>query len=159
MTTAAHLTFDPGTGELRGPAGTTRLAPQPSRALEQLLAAGGELVSRQELIAVIWPGERFGVSERLTYCIHQLREALVTVGLDGVVETLPRRGYRIAAMDTRSADPGSGSVSRFPAVWPALVALLVLVLLAGVAPRWLDGGGGGGDASHQVHAARHAARH
>ena len=48
----------------------------------------------EEFTAAIWPGEEFGVSERLTYCLHQLRRTLTELGMPGVIETVPRRGYR-----------------------------------------------------------------
>jgi DNA-binding winged helix-turn-helix (wHTH) protein len=153
----SDLDFDPTTGELRGPAGAVRLAPQSAQALGLLLEAEGELVSREVLLEAIWPGERFGVSERLTYCIHQLREVLDGVGLAGVIETLPRRGYRMAVPAPTAVRPDGSIPLRFPAAWPALVGPLLLVLLIGLAPRW-SGGSQPGD-SHLQHAARHAARH
>ena len=157
MDAVSDLDFDPATGSLGGPSGTARLAPQPAQALRLLLEADGELVSREALLEAIWPGERFGVSERLTYCIHQLREALNRVGLPGAIETLPRRGYRLAVPEAATVASATSPSSDKWSAWPALAALLLLAIVMASAPQWLDAPRPTGE--HEVHAARHQERH
>ncbi len=57
----------------------------------------GELVSRDELMKVVWKGT-FVEETNLRFCIHALRKALGKKP-DGeeYVETLPKRGYRFNA--------------------------------------------------------------
>ncbi len=51
--------FDPETGEVRGPCGTTTLRPQTSRVLAVLLAAPGRLVSKDHLMNSVWRAARW----------------------------------------------------------------------------------------------------
>lgn len=149
------ISLDRSTGEVRGPAGACRLAPQPARLLECLLDAAGELVTREALVEAIWPGERYGVQDRLTYCVHQLRDALTSVGLPALVETLPRRGYRIAAQ-------GAAAIASAPTPFRirrrvglgALAATLLVIVVLELIPRPASTA-----SPAERHAALHAAKH
>jgi TolB-like protein/DNA-binding winged helix-turn-helix (wHTH) protein len=57
----------------------------------------GEVISRQELIDRVW-GVEHGADESLTRAISLLRSVLNTdKDLHSVIETIPKRGYRLAA--------------------------------------------------------------
>jgi Tol biopolymer transport system component/DNA-binding winged helix-turn-helix (wHTH) protein len=87
-------------------AGTVvRLPNQSFTALAMLLERPGELVSRDELRARLWPGNRVVEFEQgLNAVINRLREALGdSAGQPKYIETLPRRGYRFIGQLTVAA--------------------------------------------------------
>lgn len=101
--------LDLSSGELRR--GGERLALQdlPFRVLEQLVTHPGEVVSREALIAHLWPGQTFIDTEvGLNTAMRKLRAVL---GDDSdaprYVETLPRRGYRLLVPVAVVAEPGA----------------------------------------------------
>jgi len=73
-----------------------RAAGQPFEILATLLARPGELVTREELRAQLWPGDTFvDFNHGLNAAVNKLREALSDSADDPrYIETLPRRGYR-----------------------------------------------------------------
>jgi Tol biopolymer transport system component/DNA-binding winged helix-turn-helix (wHTH) protein len=85
-----------------------RLPNQSFTALAMLLERPGELVSRDELRARLWPGNRVVEFEQgLNAIINRLREALGD-SAEGpkFIETLPRRGYRfIGQLAASSPEP------------------------------------------------------
>ena len=72
------------------------LRPQPCRALAALASRAGELVTREQLAATLWPdGTVVGFDLGLNSCVKQIRGALRRTGGDPRwIETLSRRGYR-----------------------------------------------------------------
>ena len=88
--------FDLRTGELSRDGIRLRLETQPARVLEMLIRAKGDLVSREDVIATLWPGEVEGnFDRRLDKAVAKLRASL---NEDAVkprhIETLKGRGYR-----------------------------------------------------------------
>jgi Tol biopolymer transport system component/DNA-binding winged helix-turn-helix (wHTH) protein len=86
-----------------------RLVGQPFEILAMLLSRPGELVTREELRARLWPGDTFvDFDHGLNAAVNKLRETLCdSVENPRYVETLPRRGYRFI-----------GKVERIgPALW------------------------------------------
>jgi DNA-binding winged helix-turn-helix (wHTH) protein/TolB-like protein/Tfp pilus assembly protein PilF len=84
-------------GRIRGPRGSRRLDPKVLAVLLRLVTAEGHVVTREELLADVWPG--VVVSDTaLSRCIYQARKALGEVSGDDTspIETLPKRGYRLA---------------------------------------------------------------
>jgi DNA-binding winged helix-turn-helix (wHTH) protein len=172
------LQFDPDSGEIQVGDQLRRLAPQPAAVFRLLLERQGEMVPRGDFTAAIWPGEEFGVSERLTYCLHQLRRTLAELGMPGVIETVPRRGYRCRIEATaataemiqmhaaveEATKPSRGRVWR-PAIAAGLAALILLAIglrsdrrIAAGAPTVTAVNAPGGT-HEERHAARHAAQH
>jgi TolB-like protein/Tfp pilus assembly protein PilF len=80
---------------------------------ECLVAAGGEPVSRSDLLDAVWPGAE--VSEGvLTQCIAELRRALGDSAREPrVIETIPRLGFRLVLPAEPHEDvvPPGGSFS------------------------------------------------
>lgn len=140
--------LDDATGELTGPGGVRRLEPQPARVLSLLLAARGELVSREELQRRIWGDVHVGRDEGLAYCIRRIRAALDDeAAAPRFVETLPRRGYRFLAPvevlpaaaprseaaaggTRRPVSPPARGGAAIPARWVGVAALGLLALIA-----------------------------
>lgn len=72
------------------------LQPQPSRLLALLLAKPGEVVTRDEIRALLWGDEvNVDFDRSLNFCVARLRAALGdTAAAPQFIETLPTRGYR-----------------------------------------------------------------
>jgi TolB-like protein/DNA-binding winged helix-turn-helix (wHTH) protein/Tfp pilus assembly protein PilF len=84
---------------------------QPVRALQMLIERAGRLVTRQELIDRLWPGQTAGESDdSLNSTLKKLRESLGDdPGKPLYIETVPRRGYRFIApvqVETPKTAPG-----------------------------------------------------
>ena len=75
------------------------LQEQPFRVLAMLLERPGEVVTRQELQARLWPADTYvGFDEGLNTAIRKLRTAFGDSAANPrFIETLPRRGYRFIA--------------------------------------------------------------
>src|SRR3979490_3256744 len=98
---ARVLRFDPveldlRAGELRKRGVKLRLQGQPIQLLAILLQSAGNLVTREELRAQLWPADTFvDFDHSLHNAIARLREALGdSAETPRYIETLPRRGYR-----------------------------------------------------------------
>lgn len=91
--------LDLRTHELRKHGLAVQLRPQSARVLAALLEAPGELVTRDELKARLWPGVRYADFENgLNSAVNRLREALGdSADQPRYIETLARQGYRFIA--------------------------------------------------------------
>ncbi len=87
------------TGELRKRGLKLKLQELPFRFLVFLLEHPGELVTREELQAQLWPGGTFVDFERgLGTALYKVREALGdSAAAPRFIDTLPGRGYRFIA--------------------------------------------------------------
>src|SRR6187455_2195720 len=87
------VNFD--SGEITRDGNTHRLPDQPLQILEELVGHPGEVVSREQLIARLWPK---GVVEFDTGLNSAMRKLRIALGDDAetprYIETLPRKGYR-----------------------------------------------------------------
>lgn len=88
--------IDSRAGELRKNGLKVRIQQQPLEVLTALLDRPGEVVSRDELHARLWPNDTFVDFERgLNAAVRRLREALGESAEQPVfIETLSKRGYR-----------------------------------------------------------------
>jgi Tol biopolymer transport system component/DNA-binding winged helix-turn-helix (wHTH) protein len=96
------------TEELSRAGGRLRLPHQSFQVLAMLLDKAGELVTREELRARLWPaGTLVEYDQRLNAAVNRLREALGdSAEAPRFIETLPKRGYRfIAAIDPPAPSP------------------------------------------------------
>jgi len=83
-----------------------RLENQPFQVLSALVDHAGEMVSREELCAILWPdGTYVDFDEGLNTAVKKLRYALGDSAESPIfIETVPRRGYRFIAPITRNGD-------------------------------------------------------
>jgi DNA-binding winged helix-turn-helix (wHTH) protein/tetratricopeptide (TPR) repeat protein len=90
-----------------------RLQQLPLLVLEELLARPGELVTREQLIARLWPKGVVDFDTGLNTAVRKLRVALGDVGeVPRYIETIPRKGYRfLGAIDPPVEAPASTAVS------------------------------------------------
>src|SRR6266849_8914932 len=89
-------------GELRKHGVKLKLVGQPFEVLAMLLERPGQLVTREELRARLWPTDTFvDFDHGLNAAVNKLRDALSdSAEKPTYVETLPRRGYRfISSVD------------------------------------------------------------
>lgn len=114
-------------GELRRHTDVRRLEPRAAKTLQLLCDANGEVVSQERLIGEVWSGRTLSENS-VAVVIGQLRRALDDDAREPrLIETIPKRGYRLIAPGT--ADPGRRP--RPIAVW--LAALLMIAAIAAFA--------------------------
>ena len=96
-------------GELAKNGRRIRLQDQPLQVLDELLSHPGELVTREQLIARLWPKVVVDFDTGLNSAVRKLRIALGDVAeTPRYIETVPRRGYRfIGTIDPPVMDAAS----------------------------------------------------
>lgn len=126
------LRFDAASGDLTGPRGVVRIAPQPAELLAFLASRPGEVVTREEIKERLWPGGRVEFAQGIAFAVREVRKAIDGAGGDStLLQTIPKRGFRL---DTAHATgPTARSEPRF--VWQrwafgyGSVALSIVVLV------------------------------
>ncbi len=114
--------FDPQTQELTDQGGRiVHMRKQSIDVLSVLVEAGGKVVEKSTLFGRVWP-DVATTDDSLVQCIGDIRR---TLGPD-VVETFPKRGYRLRQIAPSAPAPRPSS--RPPAVLLALVAVLALAV-------------------------------
>jgi DNA-binding winged helix-turn-helix (wHTH) protein/Tol biopolymer transport system component len=95
----ADFEIDLRSGQLRSNGHRIILQEKPLQILVALLERPGEMVSREELIKRLWPADTFvDFNLGLNKAVNRLREALEdSAEHPRLIETLPRRGYRLIA--------------------------------------------------------------
>ena len=124
---------DPRTGELRSKGSRVKLQDQPLQILLALLEKPGEVVTREELRAKLWPTDTFvDFDHGLNAAVKRLRDALDdSAESPHFIETLPRRGYRFISTivaDTMNPEQHWSLPKKW--VLPLAVAVLALIALA-----------------------------
>ena len=106
------FTFSPQTHELKDENGlTVHLRSQSTDVLAYLAQHSGALVSKSDLIANVWP-DTFVTDDSLVQCIADIRRALDDTG-HRIVQTLPKKGYRLVAASGHDTASGITSRGRF----------------------------------------------
>lgn len=103
---------EPSLDRIRRAGVVRNLRPQVMAALTYLATRPGQLVSAEELLNDIWDGRV--VTEGSIYnCISELRLALAIEGdAATVIETIPKKGYRLIAPVKPCDVPGAGTGTR-----------------------------------------------
>jgi TolB-like protein/DNA-binding winged helix-turn-helix (wHTH) protein/Flp pilus assembly protein TadD len=108
--------FDPRAGELTRDRRRLRLPGQAAALLEALLQSPGQVLTRDELRARLWPARTcVDFDHGLANAVQRLRDALGdSAAQPRYVETIPRRGFRFLAVvePVAPADPKPGSWRR-----------------------------------------------
>ena len=141
-----ELRVEPHAGEVSGPGGREKLDLKVMAVLVQMARHAGEVVSREELDAALWPGVVV-TDDALTRCLYELRGHLSRAGGDkryrALVETLPKRGYRlngtVVPMEAAATPHPPKRRVRRMAAWAiaaavAIVIAVVATVLAGRLP-------------------------
>jgi TolB-like protein/DNA-binding winged helix-turn-helix (wHTH) protein/thioredoxin-like negative regulator of GroEL len=138
-----ELEVDPAAGEVSGPGGREKLDPKVMKALVLMAQHAGRVVPRDELFAQLWPNAHVS-DDALTRCFYELRKALGRAGGDehyrAMIETLPKRGYRLNGK-VKPTEPSSdarppGAPKRRIAGLAIVAAGSLLLVFAGL--RLLD---------------------
>ncbi|MBV8299753.1 MAG: winged helix-turn-helix domain-containing protein [Candidatus Eremiobacteraeota bacterium] len=118
------------------------LGPRAVATLAALVERAGEVVTKDELLDRVWPGEDVNESN-VAQSVYLLRKALREHGVTGAIATVARRGYRFTAAVELLAEPQrppipirlageaapvGGRVRR----WLSAAVALALLMLAGV---------------------------
>src|SRR5215467_3741071 len=101
-------------GQLRRNGLKVRLQEQPFQVLAMLLKRPGEVVTREDLHARLWPADTFvDFDHGLNAAVKRLRDALGDSAENPrFVETLARRGYRfLAPLELPGALPPTGQAA------------------------------------------------
>src|SRR5450631_2504013 len=135
--------IDFGSGEVHREGRKVPLQEQPFRVLAMLLERPGEVVTREELQARLWPADTYvGFDEGLNTAIRKLRVAFGdSANNPRFVETVPRRGYRfvaptndVATSRSQHSESVAGKIAEIPRAQPSgrkwLSVTAAVVLLA-----------------------------
>lgn len=144
----------PALNQLCRGAEVVRLEPKTIELLSYLAERPGEVVSREELLAAVWPGVIVG-DNALTQTVAKLRRALGdTARAPAYIEAISKRGYRLvapvgrddtapspAAQRNAAAVTASPTSRRFPlpALAAGVLAIGAIMWYAGTAPDVADG--------------------
>src|SRR5437763_4300164 len=88
--------LEPARGTLLRDGRTVPLPPKIFEMLVRLVEADGRLVTKDALLAAIWP-DTFVEEGSLTYTVSMLRKLLGDDASTGYIVTVPKRGYRFGA--------------------------------------------------------------
>jgi TolB-like protein/DNA-binding winged helix-turn-helix (wHTH) protein len=114
------------------PGKTVHITPKAMAVLECLAGAGGDVVSRNELLDTVWPGAAV-TDDVLTHCIVELRKAFDDSAHDPqFIETIPKKGFRLVAEVAEVEEKPAG----LRLAWRAAIAV---VLIIGVTGLWYFG--------------------
>ncbi len=149
--TLGHWTVLPDRGLLRADGVEERVEPMVMRVLVALAGAGGDVLSKDQLIETVWDG-RAQSDEPLNRCISVLRRKLGDDSRNpAFVENIPRRGYRLmqpaqplaaaAGGNVDSAEPAqrpAGATDRRVRIGGAAAAVVAIVIAIVVAIGLVD---------------------
>ena len=135
------LQVDIRAGEVSGPKGREKLDTKVMGVLVMLAESAGKVVTREALLTRLRP-DIVASDDLLTRCLHELRRQMsAAAGSDhyhALIETLPKRGYRLNATITPIIvpPPEPAPPREMRVVW--LAALLAAFVLAWFAWRLIS---------------------
>jgi DNA-binding winged helix-turn-helix (wHTH) protein len=119
------LEIDPPSGRVAGPGGSESLDRRVADVLMLLVENAGRVVTREELHERVWQGVVV-TDNSVTRCIYMLRLQLSRAAGDdryrALIETLPKRGYRL-----------TGAPTPLRREWPVAIAIGAGMALLGLA--------------------------
>jgi DNA-binding winged helix-turn-helix (wHTH) protein len=92
-------------GSLRAADRDVELRPKSFEVLRYLVENPGRLVSKEQLIKIVWP-DVIVTDDSLTQCVSEIRHAIGD-SAQTIVKTVPRRGYRFVAPVSIAAETAS----------------------------------------------------
>jgi TolB-like protein/DNA-binding winged helix-turn-helix (wHTH) protein len=145
-----ELSIDPQDGQVSGRGGREKLDPKVMDVLVVLAQHAGHVVLREDLLSRLWPNTVV-TDDVLSRCIYELRRQLSQAGgdehLKALIETVPKRGYRLTvevsplpvqpeSEPLSAAPPPSRSHRRMLALGITIPALVLVWLV--VARPWIE---------------------
>src|SRR4051812_42757985 len=120
---------------------SARLPQQPLRILLELAEHAGEIVTREQLVKVLWPAGIVDFDNGLNVAVRKLRVALDDVGdVPRYIETLPRVGYRFMGKRGAAAEADTPMRARAGSRFTLVVSIAALAIALGLG-WWLGAGG------------------
>jgi TolB-like protein len=101
-----RFTLDLARGRLRANDRDIELRPKSFDVLRYLVENADRLVTKEEIVKAVWP-DVVVTDDSLTRCISDVRHALGDAE-QGIIETVPRRGYVFAALVSKPAAAATG---------------------------------------------------
>ncbi|MGZ5098881.1 MAG: winged helix-turn-helix domain-containing protein, partial [Usitatibacter sp.] len=139
---------EPALNQLSAAGKTVKLEPKAMSVLVYLADRPGQVVSREALLAAVWPGVLVG-DDSLTQVVIKLRKALGDVPENpAYIQTISKGGYRLVAPVLRSEEIASTTVrpdskslhaDRVRRVRWIPGAGIAALLLAAAAAWWING--------------------
>ena len=131
------LYVEPRSGRVTGPGGQEKLDPKVMDVLMLMAARAGQVVLREELLTRLWP-KVVVTDDALTRCIYVLRRQFRLAGGDDryrtLIETVPKRGYRLNAEVRPAAAPQAAraavAAGRHRSLWIAIGSAAALAVIA-----------------------------
>jgi len=132
-------TVDAALNRLSAPGKTVKLEPKAMAVLVYLAQRPGEVVSRDTLLAAVWPGVVVS-DDAVTQVVIKLRKALGdSAETPAYIQTISKRGYRlVAAVRRQDESPSQGKPKR-RVLWLAGAGLAAAAILAGTFHWWMHG--------------------
>jgi DNA-binding winged helix-turn-helix (wHTH) protein/tetratricopeptide (TPR) repeat protein len=125
---------EPRQNRIVRPDAELHLEPRVMDVLVCLAERAGEVVSRESLNEQVW-GKIVVTDQAVTNCISELRQKLGNGPDHRVIETIPKRGYRLSApVQLAQAEPASRPAANKR--WQLAAGLIAVVLLLGAAWWW-----------------------
>ncbi len=124
----------PKLNSISGNGKTVHVEPKMMQVLVCLAEHTGDVVGKEHLIGVVW-ADTFVTDDVLTRAIAELRKVVDDDAHEPrVIQTIPKRGYRLIAPVERLTEPSVSSVHKLV---PAIVVVAVLILAAYlIRPNW-----------------------
>lgn len=118
-------------GEITGPGGVHHVHPKVMDVLVCLAEQPGKVIQRDAILDQVW-GHRHGSDKSLTRCISELRRALDDrIAESRIIETVPKRGYRLVVSREALDEPGESTGSLSAPTRKPSIAVLPFVNMSG----------------------------
>jgi len=130
--TFADVEFDEPRWALRVAGRPVELEPKPLKILSLLLNNAGQVVTREELLALLWPGTHV-VDKAVTNAVAKLRQALGPAGAHSI-RTVPKVGYLWAAEVRQQDSPATLPVVAAPVDEVVAAATATVAAMTSPAP-------------------------
>lgn len=102
--------------------------PKPMAVLECLAAAGGEVVTRDEVFDTVWPGV-IVTDDALAQCVVELRKAFGDSARDSkIIRTIPKVGYCLIPPVTTLTEAKSASSERLRLIVFGILFVVVVIV-------------------------------
>src|SRR5262245_38166181 len=127
---------DPALNQLSAPGRSVKLEPKAMAVLVHLAQRPSEVVSRETLLAAVWPGVIVS-DDAVTQVVIKLRKALGdSAETPAYIQTISKRGYRLGAPVRRQGPEPQREPKRW-VLWLPVLGLVVAAIVVGWMFWWI----------------------